>query len=162
MFWRKKDSIKTEGIAWFTYSIMLPDKEEDNGDITVLGNLMIRNTGTETLTNPYICLRVKPSENVRLGGKIGSVSHTALTIDGSNSEAWVYIDNNWKEKALETGEHWLKPNNSRQIEPGMNLNFANELRISSGEEGFAIVEGFFYCDEIKNGLSALNSITVNF
>ncbi|CAM3761879.1 hypothetical protein GCM10009865_00970 [Aeromicrobium ponti] len=163
MFWKKKDPLKAEGIAWFSYSLMLPDKAEEDEDITVIGNLGIRNTGTETLSNPIICIRIKPPKNVRLGGKIGSVSHTALMIDGSNSEAWVYIDDDWKEKALESGEHWLKPYNSRLIETGMNLNFAYELRISShAEETFSIVEGFFYCDEIKNGFSALNSISVNF
>lgn len=163
LFWKKKDPLIAEGIVWFSYSIMLPDKAEEEEDITVLGNLMIKSTGNAALNNPIICLRMKPAENVRLGGKIGSASHTALMIDGTSTEAWTYIDDNWKDKALETGEHWLKPNSSRKLEPGMMINFAYELRISPGkEDSFAIVEGFFYCDEMKNGISALNSISVNF
>ncbi len=142
---------------------MLPEENDEEEDITVVGNLNIKNIGTATLNNPIICLRMKPSENVRLGGKIGSASHTALMIDGTNSEAWVYIDDNWKEKAQESGEHWLKPNKSKELERDANLNFAYELRISTNKVGtFVIVEGFFYCEEIKNGISALNSITVNF
>jgi hypothetical protein len=49
------------------------------------------------------------------------------------------------------------------LEPGEKLTFANELRISTKkEEKFVIVEGFLYCDEINNGIAALNTITVNF
>ncbi|QGQ44707.1 hypothetical protein [Metabacillus sediminilitoris] len=163
MFWKKKELEYAEGLSWFSYAVMLPDMDEDEREVNVIGNLIIKNTGTATLNNPMICIRIKPPQDVRLGGKIGSVTHTALMIDGTNTEAWHYIDDNWKGKSLETGEHWLKPNHRKQLEPGENLIFANELWIStSKEEKFVIVEGFFYCDEIKNGIAALNTITVNF
>lgn len=163
MFWKRKEQLYADGLAWFSYAVMLSDMDEDEREVNVIGNLIIKNTGTETLNNPMICIRTKPPQGVRLGGKIGSVAHTALMIDGTNTEAWHYIDDNWKEKSIETGEHWLKPNNCRQLKPGDNLTFANELRISTtNEEKFVIVEGFLYCDEIKNGIAALNNITVNF
>ncbi|MCM3089949.1 MULTISPECIES: hypothetical protein [unclassified Cytobacillus] len=163
MFWKKKEPEIVKSIAWFSYSIMLPEKEEDEEDIMAVGNLNISNIGTAALNNPLICLRTKPSENVRLGGKIGSVNHTALMIDGSNTEAWVYIDDDWKEKALSSGEHWLKPSKSKALEQGTNLNFGYELQVSSKKKDrFVLVEGFFYCDEQKDGISALNSISINF
>ncbi|UQD51871.1 hypothetical protein C0971_07320 [Bacillus methanolicus] len=163
MFWKKKEQGYAEGLAWFSYAVMLPDLDEDEMEVIVVGNLIIKNTGTETLNNPTICIRIKPPQDVRLGGKIGSVTHTALMIDGTNTEAWHYIHDNWKEKTMDTGEHWLKPNHCRQLEPGEKLTFANELRIStSKEDKFVMVEGFFYCDEIKNGITALNNITINF
>ncbi|WP_374723111.1 hypothetical protein [Peribacillus tepidiphilus] len=163
MFWKKKKHVTAEGLAWFSYAVMLPDMDDEEKEVTVIGNLIIKNTGNTNLNNPMICLRIKPPENVRLGGKIGSLTHTALMIDGTNSEAWHYIDDNWKEKSLENGEHWLKPNHCRQLEPGGSLTFSNELRIlTTKKEKFVMVEGFFYCDEIKNGIGALNNITINF
>ena len=52
---------------------------------------------------------------------------------------------------------------TQKLEPGENLSFAHELRISTTkEEKFVMVEGFFYCDEIKNGIGTLNKITINF
>ncbi|OLS34066.1 hypothetical protein [Bacillus sp. MRMR6] len=163
MFWKRKEQIIAEGQAWFNYAVMLPDIEEEERDLTIIGNFIMKNTGQKTLNNPIICLRTNPPKNVRLGGKIGSVSHTALMIDGTNTETWHYLFDNWKEKILETGEHILKPNICRYIEPGGNLIFANELRITkTSEQKFVVVEGFFYCDEIKDGIPALNSITVNY
>ena len=99
----------------------------------------------------------------RLGGKIGALTHTALMIDGTNTEAWHYFQENWRKKSVETGEHWLKPNHPHKLEPGENLTFSNEICISTTkEEKFVIVEGFFYCDEIKSGIGTLNNITINF
>lgn len=163
MFWKKKDKDFTEGLTWFNYAVMLPDIDEDEKELTVIGSFNIKNTGTSLLKNPIICIRIKPSHDVRLGGKIGSATHTALTIDGTNTEAWHYIDDNWKEKTLETGEHWLKPNQCKQLEPGKTLAFSTEIRIlTTKREGYVIIEGFFYCDEINNGFPALNTITINF
>jgi hypothetical protein len=163
MFWKKKEQIIAEGLSWFNYTVVLPDKDENEMEITIIGNLIIKNTSSTTLNNPMICIRIKPPQNVRLGGKIGAVSHTALSIDGTNSEAWHYIHDNWKEKSLETGEHWLKPNHCRQLEPSGYLTFANELRISTiKKDKFVIVEGFFCCDELINGIGALNNIMINF
>jgi hypothetical protein len=163
LFWKKKHQEIVDGLAWFHYAVMLPDIDEDKREVTVIGNLIIKNTGTEILNNPFICIRTKPTKAIRLGGKIGSATHTALMIDGTNAESWHYFHDNWKEKTIESGEHWLKPNHCRQLEPGTNLFFANELRISSTkEEKFAIVEGFFYCDELNQGIGTLNNITINF
>ena len=52
MFWKKKDKEIIEGLAWFSYTVMLPDIDEDEREITVIGNLIIKNTGTSTLNNP--------------------------------------------------------------------------------------------------------------
>lgn len=163
MFWKKKEQRCTEGLAWFSYSIMLPDEEEEEKEITVVGNMIIKNTGTTTLNNPMICIRIKPSQDVHLGGKIGSITHTALTIDGTNTQSWHYFHDNWREQTIETGEHWLKPNHSPILENEESLSFAYELRIlTKKKEKFVLVEGFFYSDEIKNGIGTLNKITINF
>lgn len=163
MFWNKKPKETAEASVWFNYTVMLPDMDEDDKEVTVIGNVIIKNTSSNSvLNNPMICIRIKPPEDVRLGGKIGSVTHTALMIDGTNSEAWHYFHDNWKEQAEKTGEHWLKPNRLQKLEPGEILTFENELRIpTTKKEKFVLVEGFFYCDEIKNGIGTLNNISIN-
>lgn len=163
MFWKKKEQSKIEGLAWFNYAVMLPDKDDAEKELTILGNLIIKNNGNKTLNNPMICIRSKPPEEVLLGGKIGSDNHTALMVDGTNTESWHYFHDNWKEITKETGEHWLKPNQTKILEPGELLSFAHELRIlMKNEVKFLMVEGYFYCEEINNGITTLNSITINF
>ena len=99
----------------------------DEREITVIGNLIIKNTGTETLNNPRICIRIKPPQNVRLGGKIGAMTHTALMIDGTNTEAWHYFHDNWRKKPVKLANIGLNQINPNKLEPGENLTFANEF-----------------------------------
>lgn len=163
MFWKKKESDRVESQSWFSYTVLLPDREEEEQEVLIMGNYIIKNTGITTLNNPVICIRINPPHGIGLGGKIGSFTHTALMIDGSNSGAWEYIDNDWKEKSSESGEHWLKPAGISQLMSGESVAFANELRFSlSQKEKYINIEGFCYFDEIKNGTAALNKITMNF
>ena len=163
MFWKRKEESKAEGLVWFRYAIMLPDMEDTESELTIIGNLIIKNTGNKILNNPMICIRTKPTQEVRLGGKIGSEKHTALMVDGTNTESWQYVHDNWKKRTIETGEHWLKPNQCKQLETGESISFAHELRIlTNSQEKFLMVDGFFYCEEINSGIPALNNITINF
>lgn len=161
MFWKRKEQERIEGIAWFSYTIMLP--EEDEEEITAIGNFIFKNIGNSILHNPYICLRIKPPQVVQLGGKIGALSHTALSIDGTNAEAWHYIHDNWKDTVMDHGEHWLKPHHSNQIEPNNQLTFSNEIRITSNQKDkFVSIDGFAYCDEVQSGFASLNNLLINF
>lgn len=160
MFWRKKEKLAPNCLTWFIYSVMLPDKDEQ--EVTIIGNMVIRNIGASLLTNPLICIRIKPFEGVQLGGKIGALTHTALMIDGTNNETWHYFHENWKEHAKKTGEHWLKPNQVRQLEPAQQITFESEFRIPTTlKERCVFVEGFFYCDELEKGIGTLNNISMN-
>lgn len=161
MFWRKKQTFAPKCLTWFTYSVMIPDQDEH--EVTVIGNMVIRNISTSPLTNPMVCIRIHPPEGVRLGGKIGAFTHTALMIDGTSGESWHYYHENWKEHAKKTGEHWLKPNRINQLAPGEQITFESELRFSTAQkEKYALVEGFFYCDELEKGIGTLNNISINF
>ncbi|MDR7001027.1 hypothetical protein [Neobacillus niacini] len=163
MFWRKKVEERIECQSWFSYSVMLPNIEEDEQEVMIIGNYIIKNTGTETLNKPIICIRITPPKDVRLGGKIGSITHTALMVDGSNSAAWEYIHNDWREKSLETGEHWLKPKVNAPLLSNESIAFAYELQFPlTQKEKYVNVEGFIYFDEINQGLASLNKMTINF
>jgi hypothetical protein len=162
LFWRKKEETKAEVHSWFNYTIMLPAIDEDEHEVMIIGNYIIKNTGTQTITNPLICIRISPSNDVRLGGKIGSVTHTALTIDGTNTGAWEYIYSDWKKKSMDSGEHWLKPKKLQQLAPEESIAFSHELFFSLKQKEKTVnVDGFAYFDELKNGTAAINKITVN-
>lgn len=164
MFWKKRIQEQAAGLAWFNYSIVLPDRNEEERNITIIGNFLFKNTGTMILQNPVLCLRIKPLENnIFLGGKIGSVTQSAFSIDNTNTEAWHYLHDNWKQTTMETGEHWLKPNQSRSIEQNETIIFALEIDISTEKkEKYILAEGFFYCDELIDGVRTLNNISINF
>ena len=67
MFWNKKPKETAEACVWFSYTVMLPENDEDDNEVTVIGNMIIKNTGTSVLNTPMICIRIKPPEDVRLG-----------------------------------------------------------------------------------------------
>ena len=163
LFWNKKDEKRIEAQSWFSYAVMLPNLDEDEREVIIIGNYMIKNTGNETVNNPIICIGINPTRDVRLGGKIGSAKHSAMSIDGTNTGAWEYIHTDWKKKSLETGEHWLKPKFQPLLTPGETITFAHELSFSLlQKEKLVNVDGFAYFDEIKNGITSINKITINF
>jgi hypothetical protein len=163
MFWKVKEKKRIEVQSWFNYTIMLPSNDEDEQEVIIVGNYFIQNTGTETLNNPIICIRTNPPGDVRLGGKIGSLTHTGLMIDGSNGGSWEYINQDGKEKRTKTGEYWLKPKDIQQLPPGDRITFANQLSFTLLQnQELIIVEGFCYFDELRKGIASLNKITINF
>ncbi|MBU8906893.1 hypothetical protein [Desertibacillus haloalkaliphilus] len=158
----------TEVTAYFTYSIVLPNIAEDEIDTFVIGNFILKNTGTTPITTPLICLKVSPIKSAKLGGKIKMSATKSATeeemIDESISEEWVYFQSDWQQKAEETGEHWLKPTITNKLEPNETLTFPNfELTLKKPEDASAIlVEGFAYSEQLKEGVTALNRIIVNY
>ncbi|MED4206752.1 hypothetical protein [Neobacillus mesonae] len=162
MWWKAKKTKRLECQSWFSFTVVLPSKEEDDQEVMIMGNYIMKNIGTETLNNPIICIKIIPPRDVHLGGKIGSPTHTSLTIDGSSNGAWEYINNGLK-KSLETGEHWLRPKGVQQIESNQSIAFSHELRLSLlQKDKFVTVDGFIYFDEMKDGVASLNKISLNF
>ncbi len=150
--------------AFFNYSIILPDLNEEMKELLILGHFIIKNFSSETLNTPVICIRIKPSEAGNLGGKINFIPKGDLVIDGTTSEEWTYVDKNWKEKVKETGEHWLRPSNKNKLLPEEKLIFSNfDLRcVKPDDTNSVIIEAFVYFQELKEGFSSLNNIVINF
>ncbi|WP_042357258.1 hypothetical protein [Bacillus rubiinfantis] len=163
MWWKAKEAKRMESQSWFSYTVVLPGIDEDDQEVMIMGNYIIKNSGNGNLHNPIICIKITPHHDVHLGGKIGSPTHTALAIDGSNSGAWEYIDDNWKESALETGEHWLRPKGVQELASNHSIAFAHEIRFPlQKKEKYVNIDGFIYFDELKDGSPALNKISVNY
>ena len=42
MFWKKKEQERIEGIAWFSYTVILPDLADDEKEISIMGNFIFK------------------------------------------------------------------------------------------------------------------------
>ncbi|WLR51616.1 hypothetical protein LC040_01565 [Bacillus tianshenii] len=150
--------------SYFQYSTILPSSSEELSQTFILGNLHLINTGTKTLTNPVICLKISPPAKVALSGKIsyGKGKNLDELIYQSNEE-WTYVEYDWRKKTRQDGEHWLRPLHCPRLEQGETLTFSNfHIRLSEniGEE--VRIEGYVYCQEDSQGKAALNTISLQF
>lgn len=149
--------------SYFDYSIILPDRSENEHEVLVLGNYIIRNTGTDALTQPIICIRTSSPEAMRLGGRISTLTHESAD-ETSTMEKWAYVNDDWREKVEKLGEHWLLAKHRHTLLPNEQLSFTKfELTCSKPQkQSNIIIEGFVYFQEIKEGASSLNNIILNF
>lgn len=149
--------------SYFDYSIILPDRNENEQEVLVIGNYIIKNMGTDALTQPIICIRSSTPEALRLGGKIATLTHEALD-ETSTLEKWTYVNDDWKEKIEKLGEHWLMAQHRKTLPAHEQLSFTKfELTVTKPQkQNNIIIEGFVYFREIKEGTSSLNNIIINF
>ncbi|WP_216828221.1 hypothetical protein [Alkalihalobacterium elongatum] len=152
--------------AFFNYSVVLPDEDEQEQEkeVLIMGNFIIENMGEDTLNIPVVCIKIKPAHSGMLGGKIEATPRSEMIVDATNSLEWQYLNQNFKEKAKESGEYWLRPKESNELKPGEKLFFSNfDLKLNKPQEkNSVIVEGFIYFKELQQGIPALNKIIINF
>lgn len=155
--------------SYFTYSLILPQIEEVEKNIFLLGSFTIKNTSHVTLHKPVICLRLKPAQCGILSGKIKKISNHEndddnFFLDDSQATEWQFAQENWKEFVQNKGEYWLNPIDNIELSPGDSLSFSNfDLTLSNQLESNAIIiEGFIYTQEFKEGIPSLNKIVMNF
>jgi hypothetical protein len=155
---------KIESIAFFTYSLMLPDSTEEDNNVLVIGDFIIRNIGNETLHAPVICLRISPASAGSLSGKIRNrQKRNALRIEATTTNEWRYIEANEGERENQ-GEYWITPSFLNELAPDHTLVFPGfTLNLVKPLEGNSvIVEGFVYFKEQSKGIASLNNIVINF
>lgn len=150
--------------AFFNYSLVLPEKDEPSEEILIMGSFAMKNQGIKDLHHPIICLRIKPVEGSRLGGKIGTLKKQEPFMNASPLEEWEYVHTDWKDRIKDKGEHWLRPLHCSAIPPGDMLVFSSfDLCFFMPHKSRSvIVDGFVFCDEFPSGVAAANSIIINF
>lgn len=151
---------KLDAFAFFQFTTFLPEVDDENKDLLVLGNLNIVNCGTETLTHPLICIRVKPAKAITLGGKIKYDKEVNEDEIFTTTEEWGHIYKNWQEKASIEGEYWLRPFHCEKLLPDEKLSFTNfdlKIDLSNGEVPYKI-EAFIYFKQLTQGIRAINRI----
>ncbi|ALA71776.1 hypothetical protein GT50_17670 [Geobacillus stearothermophilus 10] len=148
-------------ICYFTYSLLLPKAGGQKGIIA--GNFVIRNMGSSPLENPYICLRVSPKEHMVLSAKLGDDIQYDRRLNPLVMEPWRYMNKEAENMVEEKGEFWLKPVHVSRIEPGQHLSFSNfQFQVSMNEAPSTYkVNGFFFCQQLPNGVRSLNHIVVH-
>ncbi|MDE5412684.1 hypothetical protein [Alkalihalobacterium chitinilyticum] len=150
--------------AFFNYSVVLPEMEEAEKEVLIIGNFIIENISQETLHTPVICIRLKPAESGKLGGKIEGTLRNEMIVDASNSMEWQHLNSERKERVKQSGEYWLKPIDCEELASGDKLFFSNfDLTLKKpAEKNSVIIEGFVYFNELRQGVGALNKIIINF
>jgi hypothetical protein len=153
------DAVNCE--AFFNYTVFVPNPSDDDKDVFIMGQFTIKNTGTQTLHHPLICIRLEPFIGARLGGKIAYHGHLA---DMDTMEQWGFVHEDWKEKIKQTGEYWLKPQHISELDPGETLVFSSlELQMKKPDKAQIVVaEGFVYAGELREGIASLNTISIHF
>ncbi|GED13644.1 hypothetical protein [Aneurinibacillus migulanus] len=151
--------------AFFTYSVILPDNGEEENDVLVMGDFIVKNTGSETLHAPVICIRISPAGAGVLSGKIRTNKKRAsFFIEANHTNEWHYAGQNEAEREKTNGEYWLAPNFCSELAAGESLAFSNfTLSLAKpSESNSIIVEGFAYFKEQNEGITSLNNIVINF
>lgn len=145
-------------LAYFDYSIILGDQKET----IIRGNFHLENVGREVLTTPSVCFRFYPIDASTLKGKIISIDQAERSSDGSALQ-WVYMDDEWGENAKERGEIWIRPYQSRSVNPGEKLTLEDfQIPIKKHFEEKVIIEGFVYFQQNEYKEKAANQILITF
>ncbi|GIM47085.1 hypothetical protein DNHGIG_26340 [Collibacillus ludicampi] len=149
--------------VYFDYSIHVSASEKQPH--LIIGNLSIKNTGTEDLYNPVIYLRVTPPESIKLRGQILPPQMTeSLSIQSAmGKRGWKYLEEDWFQKVHEQGEYWIGPIDpirigSQEVEI---LNF--QLSVTKPAEGNQVmVEGFVFFQEKQIHFPSNNRIIFSY
>lgn len=155
---------RTAAEVFFDYTLIHSDSNEK--PYLLIGTLQVKNTGTEVLYNPIVCLRVSPADSIKMGGQILPPRLVeTLAVQGSNGlKGWRYLDDDWFTQAMERGEYWIAPIQPVAIPPQSAEAFQNfQVSFLKQDSGKAIVvEGVVLCNDQSVHFSANNRIAVSF
>jgi hypothetical protein len=159
----RSETNRLQAEVYFDYSIHVSSSEKQTH--LIIGNLSIKNTGTEDLYNPVILLRVSPPDSIKLRGQILPPQMTeSLSIQSSRGKrGWKYLEEDWFQKVHEQGEYWIGPINpirigSQEVET---LNF--QLSVTKPAEGNQVmVEGFVFFQEKQIHFPSNNRIIFSY
>ncbi|MGN7395440.1 hypothetical protein [Peribacillus frigoritolerans] len=163
-FLLKKPTItkRKEAEVFLDYHIFIEELEERN-KIKLIGNLHIKNIGTEVLRNPVICLRSSPSESIKISGQIlpPNVAETLGVMKNEETKGWQYMNEDWFEE-MEKGETWICPIQSKHINPRQTESLTNlQISVLQPEENSNIrVEAFVFFKEQDLEISSSNQISL--
>jgi hypothetical protein len=147
---QKSEELKMSN--FFTYTTNISHEQEHESFI--IGTYHIHNIGDKTITNPYICLKLSPNSPFNFSGKyVNKKTNPPM----KTNDAWERLNDQTNKN-----EYWLKPIGKETIEPSETISFSNfQVKwIPNGSYSGSIM-GFTYCDELKEGIPAINQINVS-
>ncbi|UCZ51939.1 hypothetical protein LGQ02_13875 [Bacillus shivajii] len=159
----QNSTINSQIKSYFSHSVFLPNlkhiDQREKEAIHVIGHYTIENIGDRPLNNLFICLRMSPCEHILLSGKIELTDQHEKV---PPVEDWVYIQDGLKSLVNTKGEHWLRPLHFKQLLPGEKQSFSNFTFTLHPNENVShfLVEGVVFSKEVRQGVSAVNTISV--
>ncbi|WP_078412173.1 peptide chain release factor family protein [Priestia abyssalis] len=161
---KTKEEKRTEAEIFFDYQVLLDKNNSEK--VMVLGNLHIKNTGTEVLRNPSICLRLTPAESIKISGQIlpPNVANVRGVMNDEGVKGWKYMNDEWLDEAQEKGETWICPIQQLNIPPRQIESFQNfQISILKPEEHKNMkIEAFVFFREQGLECAANNQIALSF
>ncbi|WP_274854141.1 hypothetical protein [Bacillus methanolicus] len=155
---------RLEAEVFFDYHFLIDENE--GLKLKVLGNLHIKNIGTEILRNPAICLRSTPSESIKISGQIlpPNVAETLGMMNNEGTKGWKYMNNDWFEEAEKKGETWISPIHPLIINPGKTESLSNfQISLHNLEKyDHFRVEAFVFFKEQELEIASNNKILLSF
>ena len=149
--------------VFFDYTVLRSDIE--GKPFLIFGNLYVKNTGTEALINPVVCLRVDPPGSVKLGGQIlpANLVETLGVQSSAGVKGWRFLEEDWFEQAMERGEYWMAPIQPVRIAPKEVHPFQNfQITVMTPESGNSVtIEGFVFFREQDVQFASNNRIAVS-
>jgi hypothetical protein len=149
--------------VFFDYTVLRSDIE--GKPFLIFGNLYVKNTGTEALINPVVCLRVDPPGSVKLGGQIlpANLVETLGVQNSAGVKGWRFLEEDWFEQAMERGEYWMAPIQPVRIAPKESHPFQNfQITVLTPESGNSVtIEGFVFFREQDVQFASNNRIAVS-
>jgi hypothetical protein len=153
-----RTKVEINAIGYFDYSVIFTPEKTG----FVRGSFYIENTGSKVLENPYICFRFQPVEAAAIKGKIISLISSPTQEEMTQSK-WMYMDNEWAEKAKERGEIWICPIKETNLACGERMSLSDfQVPIKSKIDQNITIEAFVYCHKQNYRAKAVNNITINF
>ncbi|MBD1378982.1 hypothetical protein [Metabacillus arenae] len=149
--------------VYFDYTVK---PQSNNEKYTIIGSLIIKNSGNVDLINPTIGIRITPGDKADFGGQILPPSMVdVLAVQGSEgSYGWQYVGEDWLEKGMGKGEYWIQPIQYLTIAPNeteglrqFHINFEKLDRKKT-----IIVEGFVLFQEQNLSFASNNKIIMSF
>lgn len=155
---------RLEAEVFFDYTLIHSDSEDR--PYLLIGTLQVKNTGTADLYNPIVCLRVTPTDSIKMGGQVlpPKLVDTMAVQGISGLRGWRYLDDDWFSQAQERGEYWIAPIQPVLIEPKATEAFQNfQISFQKQPAGqTVIVEGMVLCNNQEVNFSANNRIAISF
>lgn len=137
-------------VSYFTYSLNISHNPAEEN--LCIGTYHIRNMGSQTITNPYVCIKLSDESLFSFSGKYVYGNQSLNVTDG-----WERINDKTSKD-----EFWLRPLRETSIEPNESISFSN-FQITWFPQDFyaGSITGITYSDELNEGVEVINPISLN-
>lgn len=139
-------------ISYFTTSFNISHSLEQES--LCLGSYHIYNIGNEPLLNPYISIIIPENSPFSFSGRYVR-EEFSQSFKGPNE--WIRLTN-----SANKNEFLLKPLGKMELKPNEIISFSNfQIKWSPNQSYSGSITGFTYCDQLQDGIAAVNPINLS-